>query len=130
MKKVESALTTKWIKWAMYNFKKRSFIMEVKWCPKGKLYFKSGSFPKEYRILVQASQGMLINKQSDIAMMGTLCDVWGGYKCKYPMVIIFYDKKKFYMIHVDKITEEMKMGRVGINEERAGELAYKIDYIK
>ena len=112
MKKIEAQLTTKWNKWAFYNLK-RSFIAEVKWCPNGRFNFKSGSFPKEQRLLYQAKHGKLIHKQSDVAMMGTLCDVWGLIKSD-AWVVIFYDKKRFYVIDIDKLLPLIKANKKSI----------------
>lgn len=128
MKKIEAALTTKWNKWAFYNLKK-SFIAEVKWCPNGRFNFKSGSFPKEQKILLLAKHGSLIHKQSDIAMMGTLGDVWGLIKSD-AWVVIFYDKKNFYMIDIDKIVKLIKNGAKSITENEASVLADCIGILK
>jgi hypothetical protein len=128
MKKVEAALTTKWIKWAKYNLKKQ-FIAEVKWCPNGRFNFKSGSFPKELRLLTQAKHGVLMHKQSDIGMIGTLCDVWGLYKSE-AWVVIFYDKKRFYIIDIDKIMALIKANKKSITENEASLLADYSDTLR
>lgn len=131
MKKIEAALTTRWNKWAFYNLNKseKSIIVEVKWCPTGRFNFKSGSFPKEVRVLLQAKHGILIQKQSDIAMLGTMGDVWILVK-SYAWVVIFYDKKRFYMIDIDKIVTCIKKGKKSITENEASVLADCIGILK
>jgi hypothetical protein len=117
MKKTEAPLTTKWKKWAFYNLTE-SFMAEVKWCPTGRFNFKSGSFPKELRLLLQAKHSKVIHKQSDIAMMGTLCDVWGLIGSR-AWVVLFFDKKKFYMLDVDVIQGAIDDGKKSLTEEEA-----------
>ena len=127
MKKIEAQLTTIWIKWARINLH-CNFIAEVKWCPKGKFYFSSGSFPKEVRILRMASRGPLVNKQSDIAMLGTLCDVWGLYEA-YAVVPLFFDKTKCYNFSIQTIDKLMKKQK-SITEDEAKAYADEIVILK
>lgn len=117
MHKVEQNLSTAWLKWAKYNTA-CNFIAEIKWCPTGRFNFKSGSYPKEHRLLLQAKHSSLIHKQSDIAMLGTLCDVWGLHKCE-AWVILFFDKKKFYMINVDSVATAIESGKKSLSEADA-----------
>lgn len=126
--KLEAAKTSELKKWIEANTHE-SYPAEVKVERGKKFYFSTDSFPKEYINLVKTTMTTVSYKNPDTGY-GTPYDLCVYSKCNAYLFIFFGDVKKFYMIHIDKITEEMENGENGITEERAAQIAFVIGYIK
>lgn len=130
MKKVESPFTCKLQKWMKYNMLDiKAYGWEVKY-PKTKNYSFSSdkSFKKELTNLLIWYHGIIIHKFSDIARMGTIHD---GFTARGEAFFFFtWDGKKFYVISVEDIKDEVDSGAKSINEERAKELSIIVDSVK
>lgn len=126
--KLEQEKTTELNKWIRANIQE-SCPAEVKVERADKFYYSSGSFPKEFINLMRATQDTTCYKNPDTGF-GTPYDLNIYHKSNAYLFIFFGDVKKFYMIEIRKINDEIEAGENGLTEARANELADKVGFIK
>ena len=130
IEKLEALKTTELKKWIEATLNSlEAGPAEVKVERGSKFYYSSGSFPKELMNLMKATVSTTAYKNPDTGF-GTPYDLC-IYSCSPAWLFIFFgDVKKFYMIDIRKIYEDIDAGSKGLTEQKANELAYKVDFIK
>ena len=136
MQKHEAKFTTKLQKWLKYNHAKlpNSYLGEVKVVRPSS---NSTAFPfrelseKEEFCLNLAKHKVLIQKHSDIAQLGTNCDL--SVISGAAFIFLHWAErgnKEFFIIDVDKfLSEREESSRKSLTKERARAIAYYVGYI-
>jgi hypothetical protein len=128
MIKHEAKFHTKLMKWLKYNLDKfyfSSFLIETKVVRPGqKNFLYSELSKKELRLLKQAKEKFILVTNSDYDRLGTVCDGYclcgGGY-----VFLHWVEKgnKKFFVLDIDDILNEINKGSKSLTKQKAAELA-------